>query len=83
LNNEIYGNGSIDDLKESISKYGLDQPLIINENNRLLSGHRFLVNLRSDSFISVLGLILAPTGKKIQAINVTTRYQPYTVPAFW
>jgi len=46
LNNEIYGNGSIDDLKESISKYGLDQPLIINENNRLLSGHRRLKALQ-------------------------------------
>ncbi|MFC2089657.1 ParB/RepB/Spo0J family partition protein [Bacteroidota bacterium] len=42
LNQEIYGNGSVEDLKSSMDKFGLDNPIVVNQNNVLLSGHRRL-----------------------------------------
>ena len=39
-NSEIYDLSNIDDLVESIKEVGLLQPIIINNHNQILSGHR-------------------------------------------
>jgi DNA modification methylase len=40
LNKEIYSTTDQDDLKQSILQLGLLQPIIVNQNNLILSGHR-------------------------------------------
>ena len=39
-NSEIYDLSNIDDLVDSIKEVGLLQPIIINNHNQILSGHR-------------------------------------------
>ena len=39
-NSEIYDLSNINDLVLSIDEVGLLQPIIINRNNQILSGHR-------------------------------------------
>jgi len=45
-NKEIYTLSSIEDLTESISQVGLLQPLIINQNNEIISGNRRFVSIK-------------------------------------
>ena len=40
LNEKIYSLSNLDDLVRSISQKGLLQPLILNQRNQILSGHR-------------------------------------------
>jgi len=42
LNAEIYGDAADKDLKDSVKKHGVITPLIITEDNVLISGHRRL-----------------------------------------
>ena len=39
-NDKIYGTESIDDLKEEIKKSGWIKPLVVNQSNVIISGHR-------------------------------------------
>ena len=39
-NREIYSLSDLDDLKSSLQTVGLLQPLILNQFNQILSGHR-------------------------------------------
>jgi len=45
-NQDIYTLSSIEDLTESIKDVGLLQPLIINQNNQIISGNRRFVSIK-------------------------------------
>jgi hypothetical protein len=60
LNEKIYALSNIDDLASSIKEQGLLTPLVINQNNFCLSGHRRAAALR------LLGI------KKVEVTRVTT-----------
>ena len=40
LNEEIYDLSNLEDLSKSIKEVGLLQPIIINQHNQIISGHR-------------------------------------------
>jgi hypothetical protein len=60
LNEKIYALSNIDDLASSIEEQGLLTPLVINQNNFCMSGHRRIEALRR------LGV------KKVEVTRVTT-----------
>jgi len=46
LNEKIYNLSNIDELKDSIKKVGLLQPLTIDQNNQVISGNRRFASIR-------------------------------------
>ena len=40
INSQIYIDGNVDDLINSIEEFGLIQPLVITPDNLIVSGHR-------------------------------------------
>ena len=56
-NSEIYDLSNINDLVKSIDEVGLLQPLILNKNNQILSGHRRFESIKILEWEEVLSLI--------------------------
>jgi DNA modification methylase len=53
LNEKIYSLSDIEDLKESISKVGLLQPIIIDKKNRVISGNRRFQSIKELNWVDV------------------------------
>ena len=53
LNAEIYQLSGIEDLAESIEQVGLLEPLVVNEKNQVISGHRRLRAIKQLKWKSV------------------------------
>ena len=53
LNAEIYQLSGIEDLAESIEQVGLLEPLVVNTENQVISGHRRLQAIKQLEWKSV------------------------------
>ena len=52
-NSSIYDVTDLDDLVNSLSRYGQLEPIVVTKSNRILSGHRRLAAMKVLSLIHI------------------------------
>ena len=63
-------SGDLADLKDSISRYGLHNPVLIDEKNRLVAGYRRLRVCRELGWTDIEAIVIDTKGNELKKLEI-------------